>query len=341
MLKWMWVVGMVLLIAGQVHAQISPPPPIFLDIFYSDNSNNEDGFGIERDSHDGKGWVEIARVGMGVTTYRDAGLISGQAVSYRVYAWNSVGKSPYSNSADGIAYNHTPGMVVISCGQTILSAPQPILKYPMDEGTGTVVGDVSGKGFTGSLVGLGAGGVQWGIGKYGKGLVFAGGTATAKLVSGLAVNSSLRSYTFWINLSPATSSGGGMFGRIFDKREGGVEVEVVYIDETVGILKYLREWSDATGAWGIAIPSRGVWHHIAIIYDSTSPLNLPVFYLDGLLQPTQTTLQPGGVPLTNTDKYILGNRGAGDRSLAGSVDDFRVYNGGLTKGDIGGIMAGE
>jgi hypothetical protein len=63
---------------------------------WKDNSDNEEGFKIERKTLDGE-WSEIATVSANVTTYNDTGLTAGTTYYYRVKAYNSVGESDYSN----------------------------------------------------------------------------------------------------------------------------------------------------------------------------------------------------------------------------------------------------
>uniref|UniRef100_A0A7C3MIS0 Fibronectin type III domain-containing protein n=1 Tax=Dictyoglomus thermophilum TaxID=14 RepID=A0A7C3MIS0_DICTH len=63
---------------------------------WKDNSNNEEGFKIERKTLDGE-WSEIATVGANVNTYNDTGLTPGTTYYYRVKAYNSAGDSDYSN----------------------------------------------------------------------------------------------------------------------------------------------------------------------------------------------------------------------------------------------------
>ena len=70
-----------------------------IDLNWVDNSNNEDGFQIER-STDGTNFVQIIAVGADVTTYSDTGLNSGATYYYRVRAYNSYGSSSYTATAN-------------------------------------------------------------------------------------------------------------------------------------------------------------------------------------------------------------------------------------------------
>ena len=71
-----------------------------LTLSWNDNSNNVDGFRIERSS-DGSSFIEIATVGANVATYQDTTIAEDQNYTYRVRAFNEFGNSGYSNSASG------------------------------------------------------------------------------------------------------------------------------------------------------------------------------------------------------------------------------------------------
>jgi VCBS repeat-containing protein len=72
--------------------------PSQINLVWTDNSNNEDGFKIER-SGNGSGWTQIATVGPNVRTYSSTGLVATKSYSYRVRAYNMLGNSAYSNTA--------------------------------------------------------------------------------------------------------------------------------------------------------------------------------------------------------------------------------------------------
>ncbi len=79
-----------------------------IDLSWQDNSNNEDGFKIERKTGAGS-FVQIDQVGPNQTTYSNTGLTASTTYTYRVRAFNSAGNSGYSNEASA----------------TTLSIPQP------------------------------------------------------------------------------------------------------------------------------------------------------------------------------------------------------------------------
>ncbi|MGA2138961.1 MAG: fibronectin type III domain-containing protein [Verrucomicrobiia bacterium] len=70
-----------------------------INLSWTDNSANENRFGIERlDSSVGL-WIEIGSVDPNVTVYSDTTVSCGQSYSYRVRAYNAVAGSPYSAPA--------------------------------------------------------------------------------------------------------------------------------------------------------------------------------------------------------------------------------------------------
>lgn len=71
-----------------------------------DQSGNEDGFTVERSPNGDDTWTPIAAVGPNVTSYTDTGLSSRTTYFYRVLAYNGLGVSDYSNSAEAT----TPGL---------------------------------------------------------------------------------------------------------------------------------------------------------------------------------------------------------------------------------------
>jgi hypothetical protein len=88
---------------------IAPPAPTELrvtavtasqvDLAWTDNSNNEQGFKIER-SFDGQTFTEIAAVEPNVTTYSDNTVAAATLYFYRVFAFNNFGNSTPTNVVD-------------------------------------------------------------------------------------------------------------------------------------------------------------------------------------------------------------------------------------------------
>lgn len=70
-----------------------------IDLSWTDNANDENGFKIERKEGAGGTYAQITTVAADVTTYADQGLSPGTTYFYRVRAYNGSGHSAYSNEA--------------------------------------------------------------------------------------------------------------------------------------------------------------------------------------------------------------------------------------------------
>jgi hypothetical protein len=69
-----------------------------VDLSWSDQSDNESGFNIER-SADGANFSQVWSTGAGETAYSDTGLSGNTTYWYRINAFNLSGTSGYSNTA--------------------------------------------------------------------------------------------------------------------------------------------------------------------------------------------------------------------------------------------------
>ena len=81
---------------------VSLTTSIETQISWVDNSNNENGFAVERATDTTKSWVQIATLPANTTDYVDATVSDGIRYYYRVKAYNGIGNSPYSNTASTV-----------------------------------------------------------------------------------------------------------------------------------------------------------------------------------------------------------------------------------------------
>lgn len=71
-----------------------------INLNWTDNSSNENGFSIERCTGNGcSNFAEITTVGAGVTSFNNTGLTRNTRYRYRMRAFNGAGNSSYSNIA--------------------------------------------------------------------------------------------------------------------------------------------------------------------------------------------------------------------------------------------------
>ncbi|MDY6969955.1 MAG: fibronectin type III domain-containing protein, partial [Spirochaetota bacterium] len=79
--------------------QVASVSSTHIGLLWEDNSDNEDGFKIERRLIDGS-YSEIDTIASDVTSYSDTGLSVNKEYFYRIRAYNATGNSDYSNQAD-------------------------------------------------------------------------------------------------------------------------------------------------------------------------------------------------------------------------------------------------
>jgi len=75
-----------------------------IDLTWNDNSNNEEGFKIERKEESGGEFNEIDSVGSNVKSYSDIGLNLDTTYLYRIRAYESLVYSDYSNEDNAITF---------------------------------------------------------------------------------------------------------------------------------------------------------------------------------------------------------------------------------------------
>ncbi|MFC1573511.1 fibronectin type III domain-containing protein, partial [Candidatus Eisenbacteria bacterium] len=93
-----------------------------IDLSWTDASDNEDGFKIERGTSSTGPFTEIATVGAGATSYADTGLEPETPYWYQVAAYNADGTSSYVG----------PVAATTLAGMEIPSLPQPTINSDVD-----------------------------------------------------------------------------------------------------------------------------------------------------------------------------------------------------------------
>jgi hypothetical protein len=88
--------------AAPTNLTATSPSKKKIRLTWTDNSNNETGFKIER-STDGANFSQITTVAANTVTYQNTGLTSGTRYYYRVRATSGAGDSAYSNTANAVA----------------------------------------------------------------------------------------------------------------------------------------------------------------------------------------------------------------------------------------------
>jgi hypothetical protein len=89
-----------------------------INLNWTDTSNNEDGFKIER-STDNVNFAQINTTGANSTTFMDTGLSTATTYYYRVRAYNAQGNSGYSNVANATTQGSIPAAPVGLAGTAL------------------------------------------------------------------------------------------------------------------------------------------------------------------------------------------------------------------------------
>lgn len=146
-----------------------------LQLTWNDNSQNEDGFQVERKLGTTGGFSFVAAVGSNITSYIDNGLADNATYCYRVAAFNSVGNSPYSDEVCGT----TPA----TSDPLIPPTPSPTATVILSPAAGTTLTAGQAVTATGSGTNL-----SWDIDLIGDGLV------SFKTGSGSSINFTVPTY---------------------------------------------------------------------------------------------------------------------------------------------------
>jgi hypothetical protein len=162
--------------------------------------------------------------------------------------------------------------------------------------------------------------------------------ATDRIQTSFASHGTFRTYSVWAFLATGAVANSQ---RIFDKRTSGdTQKELWLWSGAADRFEYTRNWSGGDANWSMPTPSLGVWHHLAVTYDSSATGNAPVMYTDGISQTVTTQAAASGTIGTNTSVYHLGNRGAGDRTWEGMLAEFAVWGRILNQAEIQ-LLAGR
>src|SRR5262245_4945558 len=94
-----------------------------LTVTWLDNASNEEGFTIERRVATAQTYNQIATVAANVTSYNDSGLVDGGTYCYRLFAFNSAGRSSYSNEACASARASATGSLLAAVLPSSRSVP--------------------------------------------------------------------------------------------------------------------------------------------------------------------------------------------------------------------------
>ena len=272
---------------------------------WTDNTNNEDGFKIERKQGQTGTFAQIATVGVNINSYTDSSLADGTSYCYRVRAFNGTGDSTYSNEA---------------CATTTSSSPNNptglVAAYGFDEGNGTTVADSSGNNNTGTISGA-----TWTTqGKFGNALSF-NGTSSSVTVNDLNSLDLVTGMTLEAWVYPTAP--------MTDFRALVVKNYVYYLYTSVrgycGDGMTLGGFSGKHACHAQPLPLN-TWTHLALTYDGSTV----TLYKSGV----QVASAPATGTMSNTSGPLQVGASQYGEHFPGLVDEVRIYNRALTAAEV-------
>ena len=300
-----------------------------LTLHWTDMSDNEDGFRCERQA-DGGSFAQVCDVGPNVQSWQDTTVALNVTYCYRVLAWNSVGSSPYSNTACGTPTAATPDVLLqLSCTQTPEAAdPSLLLALALNETSGLTATDTSGANHHGTLSGA-----TWTTsGKYGGALAFDGSTSSVSLGNWNITGSAL-TIMAWVRSSDWKSAEDV---RIISKATGTQEQEHWWMLSESGNTPRFRLKAGGSTATllGTSPLPLDTWVHIAATYDGA----FMRLYQDGVL--VGSVAKTGSID-QGTAAINMGRNPVGGQYISGAIDEVKVYNRALSQNEIQTEMLSE
>lgn|GEM_PF-132787 len=200
-----------------------------------------------------------------------------------------------------------------------------LLWYKMDEGGGTLVGDASGNGNNGIMIG----GEGWTTGRSGNAANLTGSNYI-KLPDGIMSGITDFTITAWERQSKVSS-----WQRLFDFGTGLTH----YMYFTLYDGSSLRFAMNKNNSWQeiitAAINDPGTWHHIAISKSGSTV----IIYVDGVKYAESDSITYNPSDLGNTTQTYIGkSQYSADANFMGQIDDFRIYSRGLTEAEIQNVI---
>ncbi len=191
--------------------------------------------------------------------------------------------------------------------------------WRFDEGSGTLAGDSSGNGNTGTIFGC-----SWVSGKYGDALSFDGLTSYVDGGNNLVFNSNTFSIALWFKTTTVAPS----FQSIFTK--SGVASDFDLQIEGSTLKFYISQSTNLAISYSTPIVIN-TWYHVVISDGGTGANNLKM-YVNGVEVASES---PTGSRATNSNNVQIGKSAVwGGRYFNGVIDEVRFFNRALSAAEI-------
>ena len=269
---------------------------------------NATSYNVKRSTTNGGPFAIIAN-GLTSTNYQDGGLAGGTMYCYVVSA--VVSGSGTSDSAQATAATLSPTLGSL------------VHRYSFSETSGASIADsVGGPVWNGTLP-------NGGTFSSGQLTLATASSEYASLPAGII--SSLSNFTIvaWVRLNSTTN-----WSRFFDFGSGATtNMFLTPQNGGDGRLRFAITTNGGGSEQQIncsSTMSAGVWYEVAVTLNG----NTGILYLNGLPMGTNNTMKLRPSSLGGTANNYLGRSQYPDPYLNGSVDEFRIYNVGLSSAEI-------
>jgi fibronectin type 3 domain-containing protein len=246
-------------------------------------------------------------------TYTDHGMPSGEYF----YKVTGVIDGVETAASDTVSIDTSPGLIV---------------HLTFDESSGTTAADSTGNNVTGEL----HNGATWVAGKTGNAVDLSGSGQYVSLPDSVTEKVSDYTIATWVKLDTLST-----WSRIFDF--GNTDGRYMYLTPRAGSGKVHFGLTTNYGyvenviEGNAALPT-GQWVHVAISQEG----RVGRLYVNGVVVGTNGDMPLNAFQLGSTDNTWIGRSQYGnDPYLNGQVDDFRIYSGALTTGEIYEMAMGQ
>jgi len=293
----------------------------------------------------------------------DGGSLSG--ISSATPPWNSSGTNVYLNDSNAqIQGKHKQELEVENIGDKETDKGMLLLmRFNNDTsvgenhtelaGNGTViVYDFSDAANNGTLEGN-TSGVSWTYnpdgGKFNGVFGFDGANDHINVSSSASLNdmndTTISAWIYartWGELEAVKGNQSGSIVSKINKNGDGWSLLIQGQEENITTqrLYFVQDFSTTVGRWATQNQSLtlNTWHHVAVVYNRSSPSREPSIYVDGKNQSIINITSPFGSASSDSAQDLLigirNNGGALDRGFNGSIDELSIWNRTLTSSEI-------
>lgn len=209
-----------------------------------------------------------------------------------------------------------------------------MVRFKLNESSGTSAADSSGNGRTGTLANFTNTTTCWVGGRRGGGLDFGQGSDDTCTFAFTDPGNftTMMAFVRW-------DSDAGTSPRIIHLGNNMPPYQLMYFDATNKQLRFGLTFAGGAQWFRTAsdtVDTDSVWRHLAVTYDASDYENNPIFYINGEVSATSLITRTSGARTSLTTNFgALGQvYNATNRGLDGVISDARVYNRILTQQEI-------